>query len=195
MLEREIYKRVINNTPSMKRPFFLSWITPLSVIPISTILSEPLTSLSKFINLHPSTTSKPPLPPTSNPPPLLKVPVWPGDLVPSHHTPLSTMGAFLDRPITTKETTHGEGNGLRYGVSSMQGWRMSMEDAHTTVPVVPGMDKCSFYAVFDGHCGPTIAKYSSENLLMEFLKHPDLSAFVNSGNNTNIDPEAVGKVM
>eukprot|EP00116_Pleurobrachia_bachei_P003133 sb/3463395/ len=77
----------------------------------------------------------------------------------------------------------------------MQGWRMSMEDAHTTVPVVPGMDKCSFYAVFDGHCGPTIAKYSSENLLMEFLKHPDLSAFVNSGNNTNIDPEAVGKVM
>lgn len=70
-----------------------------------------------------------------------------------------------------------------------------MEDAHTTVPVVPGMDKCSFYAVFDGHCGPTIAKYSSENLLMEFLKHPDLSAFVNSGNKTNIDPEAVGKVM
>lgn len=37
------------------------------------------------------------------------------------------MGAFLDRPKTDKETAEGEGNGLKYGVSSMQGWRIEME--------------------------------------------------------------------
>jgi hypothetical protein len=31
------------------------------------------------------------------------------------------MGAFLDKPNTQKTTVAGEGNGLRYGVSSMQG--------------------------------------------------------------------------
>ncbi|XP_017910671.1 PREDICTED: protein phosphatase 1B isoform X3 [Capra hircus] len=43
------------------------------------------------------------------------------------------MGAFLDKPKTEKHNAHGAGNGLRYGLSSMQGWRVEMEDAHTAV--------------------------------------------------------------
>ncbi|KAE8280876.1 Protein phosphatase 1B [Larimichthys crocea] len=43
------------------------------------------------------------------------------------------MGAFLDKPKTEKHNLHGEGNNLRYGLSSMQGWRVEMEDAHTAV--------------------------------------------------------------
>lgn len=31
------------------------------------------------------------------------------------------MGAFLEKPKTEKHTEVGEGNGLRFGVSSMQG--------------------------------------------------------------------------
>lgn len=31
------------------------------------------------------------------------------------------MGAFLEKPNTNKHNETGEGNGLRYGVSSMQG--------------------------------------------------------------------------
>lgn len=31
------------------------------------------------------------------------------------------MGAFLEKPNTDKHNETGEGNGLRYGVSSMQG--------------------------------------------------------------------------
>lgn len=31
------------------------------------------------------------------------------------------MGAFLEKPNTNKHNENGEGNGLRYGVSSMQG--------------------------------------------------------------------------
>ncbi|XP_063684624.1 protein phosphatase 1B-like isoform X2 [Bolinopsis microptera] len=105
------------------------------------------------------------------------------------------MGAFLDKPITDKTSGQGSGNGLRYGHSSMQGWRMTMEDAHTTVPNVPGLDSSSFFGVYDGHCGHTIAKYSSENLLNEFLKHSDLAEVVNSDNNDKVDPAVLSKVM
>jgi len=72
---------------------------------------------------------------------------------------------------------------------------MTMEDAHTTVPNVPGLDSCSFFGVYDGHCGHTIAKYSSENLLNEFLKHSDLAEVVNSDNNDKVDPAVLSKVM
>jgi len=72
-----------------------------------------------------------------------------------------------------------------------------MEDAHSTVPVVPGFPTCSFYGVYDGHCGHTIAKYSSENLLNEFLKHSDLVSIINSENNNKdqIEPAVMSKVM
>ena len=37
------------------------------------------------------------------------------------------MGTILDKPVTEKEDTEeGEAHGLRYGVSSMQGWRVDM---------------------------------------------------------------------
>lgn len=32
------------------------------------------------------------------------------------------MGAFLAKPKTEKNTDAGEGNGLKYGLCSMQGW-------------------------------------------------------------------------
>jgi serine/threonine protein phosphatase PrpC len=40
------------------------------------------------------------------------------------------MGNLLGTPITEKETHVGEIDELNYGVSSMQGWRIHMEDAH-----------------------------------------------------------------
>lgn len=70
-----------------------------------------------------------------------------------------------------------------------------MEDAHTTVPTVPGLSSCSFYGVYDGHCGHTIAKYSSENLLNEFLNHIDLRDIINSDNCEKIEPSTISKVM
>ena len=39
------------------------------------------------------------------------------------------MGAFLDKPKTDKHYESGSGNGLRYALCSMQGWRIDMEDA------------------------------------------------------------------
>jgi serine/threonine protein phosphatase PrpC len=44
--------------------------------------------------------------------------------------------------------------GLRYGLSSMQGWRIEMEDAHSAVIGIPDVgENISWFAVFDGHAG------------------------------------------
>ncbi|XP_071550725.1 protein phosphatase 1B isoform X2 [Panulirus ornatus] len=76
------------------------------------------------------------------------------------------MGAFLDKPKTDKHNEHGVGNGLRYGLASMQGWRIEMEDAHSAVANLPGMLKdWAFFAVFDGHAGAKISAHCSEHLL------------------------------
>jgi len=45
----------------------------------------------------------------------------------------------------------------------MQGWRVSMEDAHCAFPDVDGK-KNAFFGVFDGHGGEEVAKYCSENI-------------------------------
>lgn len=56
----------------------------------------------------------------------------------------------------------------------MQGWRISMEDAHTTVldllaGAVPEdakahASKLSFFGVFDGHGGDKVALFAGENI-------------------------------
>ena len=42
------------------------------------------------------------------------------------------MGVYLSTPKTDKFSDNGENGSLRYGVSSMQGWRSTMEDAVST---------------------------------------------------------------
>lgn len=39
------------------------------------------------------------------------------------------MGIYLSAPKTEKVSEDGENDRLRYGLSSMQGWRATMEDA------------------------------------------------------------------
>jgi serine/threonine protein phosphatase PrpC len=94
------------------------------------------------------------------------------------------MGNLLRTPNTEKETHIGKTNdGLEYGVSSMQGWRFHMEDAHITEEIMyadyvvtdevtnelkysrielPGH---SLFAVFDGHGGEFAAAYAGKNLI------------------------------
>lgn len=76
------------------------------------------------------------------------------------------MGAFLDKPKTEKYNESQEGSGLRYGLSSMQGWRIEMEDAHSAVMGLPDVgDKVSWFAVFDGHAGARVSAHCSRHLL------------------------------
>lgn len=76
------------------------------------------------------------------------------------------MGAFLDKPKTDKHNEHGSGNGLKYGVASMQGWRVEMEDAHCAITgLSEELRDWSFFAVFDGHAGARVSAHCAEHLL------------------------------
>uniref|UniRef100_A0A3B4AHF7 protein-serine/threonine phosphatase n=1 Tax=Periophthalmus magnuspinnatus TaxID=409849 RepID=A0A3B4AHF7_9GOBI len=82
------------------------------------------------------------------------------------------LGFFLSKCYTEQwGHSHGEGNGLRYGLSSMQGWRVEMEDAHTAVLGLPApsMKDWSFFAVYDGHAGSKVANYCSKHLLEHII--------------------------
>ena len=76
------------------------------------------------------------------------------------------MGAFLDKPKTEKYNESKTGAGLRYGLSSMQGWRIEMEDAHSAVIGIPEVgENISWFAVFDGHAGSRVSAHCSTHLL------------------------------
>ena len=78
------------------------------------------------------------------------------------------MGTYLSTPKTEKQTADAEGARVRYGLASMQGWRTTMEDAHTAVPQLD--ERTSFFAVFDGHGGKAVAKFCAKHLHMQFLR-------------------------
>ncbi|XP_075719340.1 protein phosphatase 1B isoform X1 [Rhinoderma darwinii] len=102
------------------------------------------------------------------------------------------MGAFLDKPKTEKHNAHGAGNGLQYGLSSMQGWRVEMEDAHTAVVGIPhGLEDWSFFAVYDGHAGSRVANYCSSHLLEHITDNEDFRAAEMSGSNLEPSVENV----
>ncbi|KAL7700048.1 protein phosphatase 2C [Lotmaria passim] len=65
---------------------------------------------------------------------------------------------ILSQPVKTKDTVSGENEFLAYGCSSMQGWRRTMEDAHTLLM----MDNGGFFGVYDGHSGSATSKYCGE---------------------------------
>jgi serine/threonine protein phosphatase PrpC len=117
------------------------------------------------------------------------------------------MGAFLDKPKTDKTNESGKGNDLKYGLAAMQGWRIEMEDAHSSfigLPM-PGLEQWSFFAVFDGHAGGTVSKYLSKELINSILNSdPDLFSELASlyssnqnnnetTNNTNITTSTSGE--
>ncbi|GFE52633.1 phosphatase 2C domain-containing protein [Babesia ovis] len=91
------------------------------------------------------------------------------------------MGAHLSSPKTDKVSCNGgdfAAHTTRYGASSMQGWRVSMEDAHLAMPDLyqkgadsgeanhqggAGGNLVGVYGVFDGHGGSCVSKWVSEN--------------------------------
>ncbi|KAK4190725.1 putative phosphatase 2C [Podospora australis] len=82
------------------------------------------------------------------------------------------MGQTLSEPVVEKISENGGDERLLYGVSAMQGWRISMEDSHTTeLDLLAGTpaakqhaSKISFFGVFDGHGGDKVAVFTGANI-------------------------------
>lgn len=102
------------------------------------------------------------------------------------------MGNLLGSPKTDKETHTGTTTcGVEYGVSSMQGWRIHMEDAHICEPNLYAqalqrteeaatkivLEGHSLFAVFDGHGGSFAALYAGANLCRVLSHQPKFVAY------------------
>lgn len=76
------------------------------------------------------------------------------------------MGGLLPKPRTEKEVEDGAGSDGRhpYGVSSMQGWRVGMEDAHLALPDFEKERHLGLFGVFDGHGGAAVSRVAAQRL-------------------------------
>jgi len=86
------------------------------------------------------------------------------------------MGQVLQAPVTTKESGNGcaPEKGLSWGHSCMQGWRVSMEDAHLALPQLPAQDwqHVALFGVMDGHGGEHVAHFCEKHLPTEIARGP-----------------------
>ncbi|XP_002157385.3 probable protein phosphatase 2C T23F11.1 isoform X1 [Hydra vulgaris] len=92
------------------------------------------------------------------------------------------MGQHLSEPATTKETSVISNSHFQCASSSMQGWRINMEDAHTNILSMKEDKDAAFFAVFDGHGGSHAAAYCGEHLHKYILGTEDykLGDYVNA---------------
>ncbi|XP_072382981.1 probable protein phosphatase CG10417 isoform X1 [Diabrotica undecimpunctata] len=77
------------------------------------------------------------------------------------------MGSYLSEPVTDKVSTDESNDKLSCGASSMQGWRITQEDAHNHI--LDFDTNTSLFAVYDGHGGHEVAQYCSQKL-PQFIK-------------------------
>ncbi|KAK6637379.1 hypothetical protein RUM44_007795 [Polyplax serrata] len=82
------------------------------------------------------------------------------------------MGQILSEPVTTKESAYCQNSDMMVGSSCMQGWRISMEDAHTHILSLSEDPQASFFGVYDGHGGAKIAQYAGKHLHKFVVKQP-----------------------
>ncbi|KAG0619205.1 hypothetical protein M758_4G123500 [Ceratodon purpureus] len=80
------------------------------------------------------------------------------------------MGIYLSSPKTEKTSEDDENAELRFGLSAMQGWRESMEDAHTAILNVDKDTSTSIFGIFDGHGGKVVSKFCAKHLHKEVVK-------------------------
>lgn len=85
----------------------------------------------------------------------------------------------LEAPITEKETERGQTNGSKSAVSSMQGWRLKMEDRHSLVGGLPvdGLSGISLFGVYDGHGGSFTSDYMGDHFVDLFCKRKEVKSY------------------
>lgn len=72
------------------------------------------------------------------------------------------MGQLLSHPIQEKALDYHSQQTFSYSIGSMQGYRMTMEDAHSVK--INEDESLAIFGVFDGHGGHSAADYVSDRL-------------------------------
>lgn len=78
------------------------------------------------------------------------------------------MGQLLSHPIEDKTLDYHSHQSLTYSIGSMQGYRMSMEDAHNVK--INEDESLAVFGVFDGHGGKPCADFINEALVTEIFR-------------------------
>ncbi|KAH8851693.1 putative protein phosphatase 2C T23F11.1 [Schistosoma japonicum] len=85
------------------------------------------------------------------------------------------MGQSLCAPVLSKETKSWQNENYSVAVSSMQGWRVHMEDAHMCLLELPSDPKAAYFSVFDGHGGTRVANHASRHLHEKIVQQSEYS--------------------
>uniref|UniRef100_A0A5K3FAL9 protein-serine/threonine phosphatase n=1 Tax=Mesocestoides corti TaxID=53468 RepID=A0A5K3FAL9_MESCO len=86
------------------------------------------------------------------------------------------MGQLISGPVTLKDTKLWQNSQFSVAASSMQGWRVRMEDSYACFlnlssngsPFPP----TAYFAVFDGHGGTKVSEYAANNLHTKITSQP-----------------------
>ena len=83
------------------------------------------------------------------------------------------MGNELNNPVLEKNSFDLDTDFIKFGLSSIQGWKTQMEDySFYSIDLLKESDKkIDIFGIFDGHGGPEIPKYISENFLNILLSN------------------------
>lgn len=78
------------------------------------------------------------------------------------------MGPYLSTPNKEKYSENGESSTVKWGATSMQGWRKAQEDAHIAHTDLD--EDMSLFGVFDGHGGKEVSIFVEKVFCTELLK-------------------------
>lgn len=111
---------------------------------------------------------------------------------------------MLSEPITEKTTEVGQGTRLKYAASAMQGWRITMEDAHSALLEHEGSSDIGFFGVYDGHGGANIAQHAGKYAHVRVLSDPEFkngnyrkaikNGFIGFDDDMRKDPRFIGEM-
>lgn len=117
----------------------------------------------------------------------------------------SSMGTYLSTPVTEKCEESGKAlsvegcddRPVEWGVVDMQGWRKSMEDAHTAVTSVAiktanETDRnARVFGVYDGHGGPEVARFCQHYFVSVLTNQESWVEHENDGQYLPVDGDDV----
>lgn len=105
---------------------------------------------------------------------------------------------YLHQPETSKHTITGKGKGplgsISFGLSSMQGWRVTMEDAHTHIMPIKKDQRVAYFGVFDGHGGDQAAIFAAK-FVLTFIENSDSFEKLKSKGGSDIDPQTLARAL